>query len=569
MKRILSVLLAAVTLLCCLNVSAVANSAEITMENNYATTIKNLNLYMSNPKNSGLDINNIIADFKMCGNKGYSSYLIMYSTAVQYIIEKDDLETAEMYVKAMELQKQFVNYLEEKEDGLAAYMKEKCNIDDGEISIVPVSKIRDYINGRKAEANKDDDLATELYLRCFDFYDAPERVTSLMIGQQSAASNEDVYVDALKAYGEGNLEDAARLLAQIKGEYEPAKAMYDIVTKEYADSLITPTPEPTATPKPTVYYVPKVTATPVITATPTPVITATPTPKPVITATPTPKPVITATPTPKPVITATPTPKPVITATPTPKPVITATPTPKPAVYSDWVETVPNGVTIVDIKTQYRNRTATTEYRYRDFITKTSAETQTGSGWYAQVVYGEWSGYSETPIYGSATLEVETTTQNVEKEVTVWNYSRWEYYHRDYPGMLYYSCIDVTTQSPSVVTSVIGWKYRSSTTRYTGIGTKGGCYWYKAPDGSSWYNEKSSTKTETTQVTMYRSRTKTTQYIYQGWGSWSDWSTNWIGQSDTRQVETRTVNGDWSAWQDAPLEGSQVQTRVLYRYRVQ
>ncbi len=519
MKRILSVLLAAVTLLCCLNVSAVANSAEITMENNYATTIKNLNLYMSNPKNSGLDINNIIADFKMCGNKGYSSYLIMYSTAVQYIIEKDDLETAEMYVKAMELQKQFVNYLEEKEDGLAAYMKENCNIDDGEISIVPVSKIRDYINGRKAEANKDDDLATELYLRCFDFYDAPERVTSLMIGQQSAASNEDVYVDALKAYGEGNLEDAARLLAQIKGEYEPAKAMYDIVTKEYADSLITPTPEPTATPKPTVYYVPKVTAKPVITATPTPVITA--------------------------------------------------TPTPKPAVYSDWVETVPNGVTIVDIKTQYRNRTATTEYRYRDFVTKTSAETQTGSGWYAQVVYGEWSGYSETPIYGSATLEVETTTQNVEKEVTVWNYSRWEYYHRDYPGMLYYSCIDVTTQSPSVVTSVIGWKYRSSTTRYTGSGTRGGCYWYKAPDGSSWYNEKSSTKTETTQVTMYRSRTKTTQYIYQGWGSWSDWSTNWIGQSDTRQVETRTVNGDWSAWQDTPLEGSQVQTRVLYRYRVQ
>ncbi len=524
MKRILSVLLAAVTLLCCLNVSAVAISAAITMENNYAATIKNLDLYMSNPKGSGLDINTIIADFETLGNKGYSSYLFIYSNAIQFIIEKDDLEKADVYVKALEKIPEFVAFLEGNEEGsLTAYMKENCGIDDGKISIVPVSRLRAYIDGRKAEENKDIALAQTLFFKCIDFYDARDRVNSSLLGQKPGASNEDVFNDAMQAYGEGDLEKAVQLFLQIKDEYEPAKAMYDVALLQYADSLITPTPVITATPtpKPTVHYVPKVTATPVI------------------------------------------------TATPTPKPVITATPTPKPVVYSDWVETVPNGATIVDKKTQYRNRTATTEYRYRDFVTKTSAETQTGSGWYAQVVYGEWSGYSETPIYGSATLEVETTTQNVEKEVTVWNYSRWEYYHRDYPGMLYYSCIDVTTQSPSVVTSVIGWKYRSSTTRYTGVGTKGGCYWYKAPDGSSWYNEKSSTKTETTQVTMYRSRTKTTQYIYQGWGSWSDWSTNWIGQSDTRQVETRTVNGDWSAWQDTPLEGSQVQTRVLYRYRVQ
>ncbi len=509
MKRILAMLLAVATLLCCLNVSAVAE-----MENNYALTLKKLDLYMSNPKNSGLDINNIIEDFTMLGNKGYSAQLIMYSMAVQYIIEKDELTVAEMYVKALEEMPKFTNYLETDENGLTAYMKENCKIDDGKISIVPVSQIRAYIDGRKAEANEDVDLARSKYLQCSDFHDARERLISLLI-EKPAVNNEDIFNNAVEAYGEGDYEKAAQLLSQIKDKYAPAKAMYDVVLNEFAESLITPTPEPTATPKPTVRYVPQV------------------------------------------------------TATPTAKPVVTATPTAKPVVYSDWVETVPDGAKIVDKKTQYRNRNVKTEYRYRDFVVKTSAEIQTGDGWFQNVVYGDWSGYSETPVYASATLEVETSTQDVYKDVTVWNYSRWEYRHRDHPGMLWYSCIDVTTQTPSVVTEVIGWKYKSSTTRFTGSGTKGGCYWYKAPDGSSWYNENSSTKTETTQVTVYRSRTKTIQYVYQGWGSWSDWTSNWVGQSDTRQVETRTVNGDWSAWQDTPLEGNQVQTRVLYRYQVQ
>ena len=499
-------------LLCSLGVPA---SAEM---DNYANAVRNLYLYMGNPTNSGLDIDSIIQDFSMLGNKSYSAELIMYAMMVQYIIDKDDLSTAKLYADVLDEMHDFTNYIEAEENGLGAYMKAYCNIDDGKNSIVPVWQIRAYIDGREAEKREDLVTAREKYLECINFYDARERLLAAL-GQQTVVDKEAIFKQAMDCYIKGDLEEAARLLIQIKDDHTAAKSLYEIVIAELTKSVATPTPEPTATP------------------------------------------------------TAVPVSKPKTDNTPKAdnKPKTTTAPAPV-AIYSDWVADVPDGANIVDIKTQYRSRSVATEYRYRDLITKTSTESYLGDGWTpvsSELVYGAWSDYSETPISASATLEVEQSTKDVQKEVTVWNYSRWEYKHVDYPNLLYYSCVDYSKQNPAKVAKVYGWKYTSSTKRFTETGYKGGCTWYKSPDGVTWYNESSSTKTETQQVTMYRSRSKTMRYTYQSWGSWSDWSRSQVSGSSTKQVETRKAYGSWSAWQDGKLEGGEVQTRKMYRYRIQ
>ncbi len=508
MKRILATVLMVTILLCSMGISASAETDQ------YANTIKNLYLYMNNPKDSRIDINSIIQDFSILGNKGYSAELVMYSVMVQYIIDEDDLSTAKLYADVLEKMHDFTNYIEAEENGLGAYMKANCNIDDGKNSIVPVWQIKAYIEGREAEKRGDTDAAREQYLKCINFYDARERLIAAL-EEQTAVDKETIFKNAMECYVQGNLEEAARLLIPIKNDHTAAESMYEVVISEIAKKAATVTPKATLAPVNT----PKATSKPRATN----------------------------------------------------KPKVTATPAPA-AIYSDWVADVPDGANIVDIKTQYRNRSVATEYRYRDLITKTSTESYLGDGWTpvsSELVYGAWSDYSETPISASATLEVEQSTRDVQKEVTVWNYSRWEYKHVDYPNLLYYSCVDYSKQNPAKVAAVYGWKYTSSTKRFTNAGSKGGCVWYKSPEGVTWYNESSSTKTETQQVTMYRSRSKTMRYTYQSWGSWSDWSRNQVSGSSTKQVETRKAYGSWSAWQDGKLDSGEVQTRKMYRYRIQ
>ena len=518
MKRILAVLLMVTMLLCSLGVPA---SAEM---DNYASAIRELYLYMSNPTDSGLDINNIIQDFSILGNKGFSGELKLYTTMVRCIIDEDDLSMAKLYADVLEEMHDFASYLENDENGLEAYMRENCGINDGNRSVIPVRQIKAYIEGREAEKRGDADTAREQYLKCTNFYDARGRLIAVL-EQQTYVDKEAIFKQAMERYAKGDLEEAAQLLIQIKDDHATAKSLYEIVIAELTKSVATPTPEPTATPKPTSVPASKPKSTPKATSTPK----ADNKPK----------------------------------ATTAPAPV---------AIYSDWVADVPDGANIVDIKTQYRNRSVATEYRYRDLITKTSTESYLGDGWTpvsSELVYGAWSDYSVTPISASATLEVEQSTRDVQKEVTVWNYSRWEYKHVDYPNLLYYSCVDYSKQNPAKVAKVYGWKYTSSTNRFTNTGSKGGCVWYKSPEGVTWYNESSSTKTETQQVTMYRSRSKTMRYTYQSWSSWSDWSRSQVNGSSTKQVETRKAYGSWSAWQDGKLEGGEVQTRKMYRYRIQ
>lgn len=520
MKRMLATALMVAVLLCGMGMSTSAETDQ------YASTIKNLYLYMNNPKGSRIDISSIIQDFSILGNKGYSAELVMYSVMVQKIIDDDDLSTAKLYADMLDEMHDFTNYIEAEKNGLGAYMKAYCNIDDGKNSIVPVWQIKAYMEGREAEKRGDTDEAQKQYLRCINFYDARERLIAAL-EEQAVVDKETIFKNAMDCYVKGELEKAAQLLIQIKDDHTAAASMYEVVFDEIVKNYATVTSEATPTPVST----PKVTSKPKATR--------------------------------KPVVTS----KPAVTS----KPVVTAPPAPV-AIYSDWVADVPDGANIVDIKTQYRNRSVATEYRYRDLITKTSTESYLGDGWTpvsSELVYGAWSDYSVTPISASATLEVEQSTRDVQKEVTVWNYSRWEYKHVDYPNLLYYSCVDYSKQNPAKVAKVYGWKYTSSTNRFTNTGSKGGCVWYKSPEGVTWYNESSSTKTETQQVTMYRSRSKTMRYTYQSWSSWSDWSRSQVNGSSTKQVETRKAYGSWSAWQDGKLEGGEVQTRKMYRYRIQ
>lgn len=518
MKRILATLLVTTMVFCSLIVPGLAET------DRYTKTIENLYLYMSNPKDSGQDIKSIIQDFTLLGNEGFSTELIMYSMMVQYIIDNDDLASAKLYADVLAQMQEFTNYIEAEQDGLAIYMSEHCDIDDGQSSIVPVWQIQAYIDGREAEERGDIDAARDKYLQCVNFYDARDRILSTL-GQQNVVDKEAIFKEAMACYADGELEKAAQLLAKIKDDHTAAQSMYTIVVSEMSKNAATPIPEPVKTPKAT--SKPKATSEPKATSKPK--------------------------------------------ATSQPK--VTATPVPA-VIYSDWVTEVPAGVNVVDAKTQYRRRNVSTEYRYRDLITKTTTESSLGDGWTpvrSELVYGEWSGYTESPISASATLEVEQSTRDVQKEVTVWNYSRWEYKHVDYPNLLYYSCIDYSKQRPDKVAAVYGWKSTSSTTRFTQAGSKSGCTIYKNANGVTWYNETSSTKTETQQVTMYRSRSKTMKYTFQSWGSWSDWSGKSVSGSSTKQVETRKAYGSWSAWQDGKMDanGGEVQSRKLYRYQIQ
>lgn len=534
-KRILAAMLMVTILFCSL-------SAPVSAETDaYANAIKNLYLYMKYQKESGKDIDNIVRDFTQLDNEGFSTELMLYAMMVEYIIVDDDLETAELYCNALVQMTTFTEYIEKDQNGLNAYMEKYCGTDDGTSGIVPVWQIQAYIEGRRAEKRGDMDAAREKYLQCISFYDARDRmVVTMRVDRQNGVDDKEaVFQEAMVFYTKGELEKAAMLLEQIKDAHTTAGAMYEVVINALASKSTTPTPKVTYTPEPT--------STPTSTPTPTPTSKPTPTP--------------TSKPTP------TPTSKPTPTATSTPKATTVA------VVYSDWVTEVPSGAQIVDTKTQYRRRSVVTEYRYRDLATKTSTESSL-DGWSlvsSELVYGEWSAYTETPISASSTLEVEQSTKEVSKEVTVWNYSRWEYKHVDYPKLIYNSCVDYSKQNPSAVAEVYGWKYTSSTTRFTNMGVSGGCTKYKNASGALWYNETSSTKTETEQVTVYRSRTKTMKYTYQRWGSWSDWSQSSVSGSSTRQVETRQSYGSWSAWQDSALSanGGEVQTRTVYRYKIQ
>lgn len=496
MKRVLAILLASILLLAGLNAVAEGDS--------YADAVRNLNLYMANPKDSGLDITNIINDLRMVNNKGYGSELFMYATMVQLTIEENKLTEAMQYVEILELMPAFVSYLEEN-DGLLAYMQEKCGISDDKISIVPVSQVRAYIEGREAMEKGDLEAARTLLAKCLGFHNARELLQGIL-AQASTAARERVLKEAMSCYANKDMEKAIELLKTIMDDYPTAKALYDLVSAEMHGSTPAPAPEITAPP-----------------ASPAPAA-------------------------------------PQEEATDAPAPAASDWVSEVPA-GSTIIEK--------KTQYRSRNKITEYRYRTLETKTSTSKLGSDWALIGSEKVYGAWSDYSETPVSSAENREVESKTSDVSKQVDIWKYSRWDYEHVDHPGVRWYSCVDVREQKPSVVKTVYGWSSTTSETRFASAGRSGGCSGYKDAKGKTWYNETKDTKTVTEQVTKYRSRSITTQYSYQRWSAWSDWSNDKTSESSTRQVEIRTENGSWSSWRDKKTSGDDVQTRTLYRYLIQ
>ncbi len=240
------------------------------------------------------------------------------------------------------------------------------------------------------------------------------------------------------------------------------------------------------------------------------------------------------------------------------------TATPEQLVWSDWVDKLPEGVTVDKYDIEER-----TLYSSRTQETTSSTETNSMDGWElfetveANGEFGPWSDWSTSKVDASATREVE-------------NQTRYRYRNKE------------TTTSAS--SSMDGWELYDTT--------------YSWGDYGSWSNwsaasvsNSDSRQVETKTVYRYRSKEITTgssenmsgwtlydtTYSWGNYGAWSDWSTNAVSGSDSRKVETKTQYSyrevsylteytdwsSWSSWQDASVSENdltKVETRTVWGY---
>ena len=373
-------------------------------------------------------------------------------------------------------------------------------------------------------------------------------------------------------------------------------------------------------------------------STPTPSTQATPRPNQQTTTSTSPQ----TTPTPTPASGSQTTP----TATPASGQQATATPTPNRE-WSGWVETLPAGVSAdrydIETKTQYSRRDKTTitsedsslanqgwtleststqkgewgawsnwslnavessdiqevatetRYKYRDKETTSSTEpsmdgwTQNGS----KTNYTEWSGWSDNPVSGSSTREVQT--QQVEDYNRPITKTQWRYHKYI---VSYYN----TAQSTQKTTV---WR-ANETAMWAVYNANAGkreleahietSEWMDSPltyqndtvgYGDHWFGEETQTVTVGYETkTQYNYRDIWYTYYFYRWTDWIDSGTTQVTGSDTREVQSETYYryrnravttiytysqwSGWSAYSDNPVSGSsttEVQTKTLYRYK--
>lgn len=131
-----------------------------------------------------------------------------------------------------------------------------------------------------------------------------------------------------------------------------------------------------------------------------------------------------------------------------------------------------------------------TQYRYRDLTEP-------------HFTYTDWSDWQDEPIVDDSTrMGFEIDTREYEYEVTEpsYKYSRWVYTQ---DGEVKYSNVAIEGINGE-------WEYveiPQTQGKYSVVSTKPTTF--KAPDGSIWYNQSSSTLTETRTKTQYRSRYET------------------------------------------------------------
>lgn len=292
--------------------------------------------------------------------------------------------------------------------------------------------------------------------------------------------------------------------------------------------------------------------------------------------------------------------------------------------WSNWSETAVSSSSTrkVETKNQYKERSRVWTQQVNN-STAPSGYTLDQSR--TSVTYGAWSDWTETPITGSATLEVATETRTREVQTGI-NYHYYRYYSSATQYLSYRQ--DYAGAGAQRYTNVVPYelgKFKTYTDPYTYIV-------YQAYGGQSdfWFADSPyTTPIKTTQTyTVYRSRSVTKTYNFYKWNNWSgSWidgtkSSNadlevqsrtlyryadkvlhkkyhfyqWTGYgvfSDTKQATSSTCKektqvlyqyrdktnvpyyyyykwGNWSEYRDEKVEKSdtrEVQTRTLYRYR--
>lgn len=185
-----------------------------------------------------------------------------------------------------------------------------------------------------------------------------------------------------------------------------------------------------------------------------------------------------------------------------------------------------------------------TEYRYRTKSTTTSDKSSL-AGWTKYNTtsvwgsYGSWSAWTDSPIAGTDSRQVETRTVVASTNYkTVYHYYRYaksehastgSYAQSSaYPNLYVY-----TFDYPLETTTAI-----NGNTRYK--------WWY---NGTNWHGLYAGSPYTTQEVvsynykTQYRYRDRSLQYTYYyyKWSDWSSWSTTAATATDTKQVESRTT----------------------------
>lgn len=191
-----------------------------------------------------------------------------------------------------------------------------------------------------------------------------------------------------------------------------------------------------------------------------------------------------------------------------------------------------------------------TVYRYRDKMT-TTANTKTLDGWtYEKTIVNEgtWSGWTWEPISGFTNEQMRRDVQS-EYVVKTTDYEHvWVYYHyhnsygKSDPRWQANNPdghrIELTYELSKIGTSSVNNDagYKPAYYGYYTCGSGGTNVWYKP------YWEADNYDRKVRDNYAYRYRYKDTYYTYElsKWQNWSEWSTDQVTATSTRQIETKT-----------------------------
>jgi len=207
--------------------------------------------------------------------------------------------------------------------------------------------------------------------------------------------------------------------------------------------------------------------------------------------------------------------------------------------WSSWVTALPSGVDATKYSIEQKK-----QFRYSDKSTTTNTA-PTLDGWtkYNETyIYGAWSGWSNSVITKTATLDVGTQQLETKNYKTVYTYTHWTYINKT--NNICYSSYAVYTGSVYLAGSgknetksvdynplpTIG-----STDGFTKYGTAGDCR-------TIWWNQTSQqVYVNSTYTTQYRSRSIATTYYFYKWSDFSTWAETSVTETADRKVETRTI----------------------------